>query len=91
MEEEANSDEIDKIWKLAVNDSAGQRLKKSTDYMKIVENKKNIMVKKRKHRKSPTQQISKIPKKSMLSRSSNLSGSGGNQIQEVTKHEISGA
>lgn len=35
---ENNSDELDKNWKLAINDSAGRHLKKSSDYMKIVEN-----------------------------------------------------
>ena len=44
LEEEINSDELDKNWKLAVNGSAGRRLKKSSDYRNIVENKKNKMM-----------------------------------------------
>jgi hypothetical protein len=44
LEEETNSDEIYKNWKLAVNDNTGRRLKKSADYMKIVENMKTKMM-----------------------------------------------
>lgn len=41
MQEDTNSEEQNKTWKLALNDYTGKHLKKSSDYMKIVENQKN--------------------------------------------------